>query len=49
MLQFDKIIVLDQHRIVEEGTHESLLAQGGYYADMFEKQMSGEEARNIGL
>jgi ATP-binding cassette subfamily B protein len=49
MLQFDKIIVLDQHRIAEEGTHESLLAKGGYYADMFEKQMSGEEARNIEL
>jgi ATP-binding cassette subfamily B protein len=38
MLQFDKIIVLDEHRIVEEGTHETLLAAGGYYAEMFEKQ-----------
>lgn len=42
MLQFDKIIVLDEHRIAEEGTHESLLAQGGYYAEMFEKQTSAE-------
>ncbi|MEZ4926640.1 MAG: ABC transporter ATP-binding protein [Saprospiraceae bacterium] len=45
MLQFDKIIVLDEHRIVEEGTHESLLAKGGYYAEMFEKQRTGEDSR----
>jgi ATP-binding cassette subfamily B multidrug efflux pump len=45
MLQFDKIIVLDEHRVTEEGTHETLLAKGGYYAEMFEKQTSGEESR----
>jgi ATP-binding cassette subfamily B multidrug efflux pump len=42
MLQFDRIIVLDRHRIVEEGRHEELLARGGYYADMLEKQSAGE-------
>lgn len=42
MLQFDKIIVLQDHRISEAGTHESLLAAGGYYAEMFEKQLAGE-------
>ncbi|MBV6442260.1 MAG: putative multidrug resistance ABC transporter ATP-binding/permease protein YheI [Saprospiraceae bacterium] len=42
MLQFDKIIVLDNHRIAEEGTHEELLARGGYYAELFEKQSAGE-------
>jgi len=47
MLQFDKIIVLDEHRIVEEGTHETLVAEGGYYAEMFEKQTSGEESRDV--
>ncbi|MBL7827639.1 MAG: ABC transporter ATP-binding protein [Saprospiraceae bacterium] len=40
MLQFDKIIVLDEHRIVEEGTHDTLIAEGGYYAEMWEKQVS---------
>jgi len=42
MLQFDKIIVLDQGRVAESGTHEYLLANGGYYAELFEKQLAGE-------
>ncbi len=38
MMKFDKIIVIEDHRIVEEGTHEDLMALGGYYAEMYEKQ-----------
>lgn len=38
LLTFDKIIVLEEGRIAEEGTHQELLKIGGYYADMFEKQ-----------
>jgi len=30
----DRILVLDQGRIVETGTHASLLAAGGYYANL---------------
>ncbi len=37
-LQFDKIIVMDEGRIAEAGTHESLINKKGYYADMYEKQ-----------
>jgi len=47
MLQFDKIIVLDEHRVSEEGTHEELLARGGYYAEMYERQLVGEDVEGI--
>ncbi len=39
--QMDRIIVLDQGRIVETGTHDDLLAQGGLYARYWERQSGG--------
>lgn len=39
----DQIIILDKGRIVERGTHESLLLQGGLYKELYEKQMKAEE------
>ena len=41
----DEIIVLDQGRIVERGTHPGLLASGGLYASMWNRQREAEEAR----
>jgi ABC-type transport system involved in Fe-S cluster assembly fused permease/ATPase subunit len=41
----DEIIVLDQGRIAEHGTHSQLLAAGGLYASMWNRQREAQEAR----
>jgi ABC-type transport system involved in Fe-S cluster assembly fused permease/ATPase subunit len=41
----DNIIVLDQGEIVEQGTHPVLLAKGGLYASLWERQREADEAR----
>src|SRR5664279_2566800 len=41
----DEIIVLDQGRIAERGTHSQLLASGGLYASMWNRQREAQEAR----
>jgi ABC-type transport system involved in Fe-S cluster assembly fused permease/ATPase subunit len=41
----DEIIVLDRGLIVERGTHLDLLAQGGIYAAMWNRQREADEAR----
>lgn len=48
-LQFDHIIVIEDGHIAEQGTHETLLAKGGYYAQVFEQQQLEEasELKNI--
>jgi ABC-type transport system involved in Fe-S cluster assembly fused permease/ATPase subunit len=41
----DEIIVLDQGRIAERGSHSQLLAAGGLYASMWNRQREAQEAR----
>lgn len=42
-----RIIVLDQGRIVEEGSHEHLIAMNGLYAELYNIQFRAEEAEAI--
>ena len=37
----DRILVLKGGEIVEQGTHETLLAEGGLYAELFQLQAAG--------
>ncbi len=37
----DRLVVMDQGRIVEQGTHEQLLAHGGLYAQLWQRQSGG--------
>ncbi|CAH0998774.1 putative multidrug resistance ABC transporter ATP-binding/permease protein YheI [Neolewinella maritima] len=41
-LKFDKIIVLEDGHVAEVGTHEELLANGGYYSEIVERQLAEE-------
>ncbi len=39
----DKVVMLDDGVIVEQGTHDELLSKGGAYKELHDKQLAGEE------
>ncbi len=43
LFEFDKIIVLDDGKIVEQGTHQYLLDLNGFYADMYKRQQEQDK------
>jgi ATP-binding cassette subfamily B protein len=44
VLQADKIVVMDQGRVVDQGSHTELLDRGGLYADLYRLQFKEEDA-----
>ncbi len=44
LFDFDKIIVIDEGKIVEQGTHQQLLDLNGYYTEMYTRQQEQDEA-----
>jgi len=49
ILRADKILVLNQGQLVEQGTHQQLLAQGGLYAHLYETQFRPTEERELSV
>jgi ATP-binding cassette subfamily B protein len=45
--QADRIFVLEHGEVVEQGSHEELVGQGGYYEDLYRKQLLEEELEAI--
>jgi ATP-binding cassette, subfamily B, bacterial len=43
----DRILVMDKGQIVEEGTHEALLGQGGLYARLARLQFTGAQEHGL--
>ena len=48
ILKADTILVLNEGRLVEQGTHEELLARGGLYAHLYETQFQAETTNPTG-
>ena len=49
ILAADKILVLDKGHLVEQGSHEDLLGQGGLYAELYRIQFRGRRRERAAL
>ncbi len=47
LFNFDKIIVMDNGRIAEQGTHQQLISQNGIYTEMYRRQQSIDGENNV--
>ena len=43
----ERIFVIEHGEIVEQGSHAELVSNGGYYADLYQKQLLEEELETI--
>lgn len=43
----DRILVLDQGRVIEEGNHQELMEKNGYYRSMYEQQLQEEQEGSL--
>lgn len=47
LFEFDKIIVLEDGAITEQGRHADLMALNGYYCELYHKQQDTEDSRKL--
>jgi ATP-binding cassette subfamily B protein len=47
LLNFDKIIVMEEGKIIEEGRHEELLQKKGVYFSMYQRQQQEDSSNHL--